>query len=570
MVFRDGGDVDAPVTLLSDGTRRRRLGRRPRLCAASAVTGAARKWYEYGGMVGIPPPLDTDAEDVAWALQTAEALWKRNERVDAVVWLRRAAQAAGEADDDDRALALARDAAELADYLTRNPAPAATRSPPSSKAPTAAEAVDDLLRAARDGESVDEARRRGTARRRGGRRVARRGHEEIDRIPLESERLDEPSTVPPPRVAVADPVPSAAAFASERPTSPYGGAEEAEPEEGAGRERLRGGEFSTRGLTKTRCSAQPRPTPECWIHGPTQTRRPKCATRTVPKGPRKAPLDRDEVVTSAPLVSRTRAGRGGGKRRREADGARAAPRGSLACRSPERLPDDARAAFAQRLSYATSARNEEIGGFALALIVEGSLDLAATIVDAIARRLETGAIVRSRGTIDHVAPVRLVAASGPARVAIWEERSVEEAFRTCPWVEHELRAASDRIHAEVGVTMGPLGARLDPVLRAGVIAKLSLRVLGELEVFATRGEPIPGILVVGAGELELVGDDGAPQAAPLRAGDFLFPNEVLRAAPAPNTVRAAKGGALILIAPRGAAHELLVTCPPLLEIFAGG
>jgi hypothetical protein len=35
-------------------------------------------------------------------------------------------------------------------------------------------------------------------------------------------------------------------------------------------------------------------------------------------------------------------------------------------------------------------------------------------------------------------------------------------------------------------------------------------------------------------------------------------------------VRAAKGGALILYADRGVAQELLVTCPPLLEIFAGG
>ena len=72
-------------------------------------------------MRGIPPAIDTDAEDVAWALQTAEALWKRNERVDAIVWLRRAAQAAGEAEDDDRALELARDAAELAEWIANDP-----------------------------------------------------------------------------------------------------------------------------------------------------------------------------------------------------------------------------------------------------------------------------------------------------------------------------------------------------------------------------------------------------------------------------------------------------------------
>src|SRR5579863_10105020 len=96
-------------------------------------------------MIGIPLTLETDVEDVAWALQTAEALWKRNERVDAIVWLRRAAQSAGEAEDDDRALVLARDAAEL---IAQNPPTGGSPSVPpghTSNAPTAAEAIDHLL-----------------------------------------------------------------------------------------------------------------------------------------------------------------------------------------------------------------------------------------------------------------------------------------------------------------------------------------------------------------------------------------------------------------------------------------
>src|SRR5215472_19246630 len=91
-------------------------------------------------MVGIPPALDTDAEDVAWALQTAEALWKRNERGDALVWLRRAAQAAGEANDDDRALALARGAAELTEWIAQTPAADAQLEPPTPLAPRVAPA----------------------------------------------------------------------------------------------------------------------------------------------------------------------------------------------------------------------------------------------------------------------------------------------------------------------------------------------------------------------------------------------------------------------------------------------
>src|SRR5512141_1404500 len=80
-------------------------------------------------MLGIRPAKDSDAEDVAWGLQTAETLWKRGERIDAIVWLRRAAQAAGDAADDDRALELARSAAELSDWMATQP-PGQSHAPP--------------------------------------------------------------------------------------------------------------------------------------------------------------------------------------------------------------------------------------------------------------------------------------------------------------------------------------------------------------------------------------------------------------------------------------------------------
>jgi hypothetical protein len=162
-----------------------------------------------------------------------------------------------------------------------------------------------------------------------------------------------------------------------------------------------------------------------------------------------------------------------------------------------------------------------------------------------------------------------VGAAPTSRVAVWDDHAVTEAFRTCPWVEDELRASGDRLQALVGITMGPLGERLDPSLRADVANRLSVRALAENEVVATKGTAIPALLVVGGGELELVDDDGAPNGTVVRAGEFLFPNEALRAASAPATVRAARGGALVMLAERHIAQELLVTCPPLLEIFAG-
>ena len=107
-------------------------------------------------MVAIPPTLAEDPEDVAWALQTADALWKRNERVDAIVWLRRAAQAAGDAQNDDRALALAREAAELAEWIARNPgAPRISKQPPPRPADSGSQAnVDELLRRVQSDDEV--------------------------------------------------------------------------------------------------------------------------------------------------------------------------------------------------------------------------------------------------------------------------------------------------------------------------------------------------------------------------------------------------------------------------------
>jgi hypothetical protein len=233
------------------------------------------------------------------------------------------------------------------------------------------------------------------------------------------------------------------------------------------------------------------------------------------------------------------------------------------------LPDDARDAFAKAARVQPLGKDEEVSGFALALVLDGQVDLAATIVDAPAVRLRASEVLRTRGTVEHVAPVRLIGAVEASRVAIWDEHSVEQAFHACPWVEDELRAACDRLHAEVGLTMGPLGERLDWGLRTDLASRMTLRSLSEHEVFATRGEQLPGLLVVGAGELELLDETSAQTGTVIRAGDFLFPTEVLRAAPAPQTARASKGGALVFFAERRAAQELLMTCPPLLEIFAG-
>src|SRR5215468_10700266 len=81
----------------------------------------------------IPPPNQSDDEDVHWALSTAGALWNRGERAEALKWLRRAAETASDANADTRALELFKAAAEVTAMVNASSAQA-----PAAKAATAA------------------------------------------------------------------------------------------------------------------------------------------------------------------------------------------------------------------------------------------------------------------------------------------------------------------------------------------------------------------------------------------------------------------------------------------------
>jgi hypothetical protein len=83
----------------------------------------------------IPLAKKDDIEDVAWALQTAEATWSRGDRADALKWIRRAAEAASEAELDDRALELAKAAADVASLLAAPQAPGSPRITTTSAPP---------------------------------------------------------------------------------------------------------------------------------------------------------------------------------------------------------------------------------------------------------------------------------------------------------------------------------------------------------------------------------------------------------------------------------------------------
>jgi hypothetical protein len=83
----------------------------------------------------FPRALDDDDDDVSWALQTALVQWERGGHADAVVWLRRAGQAAVEAGEFGRAADLERSARSIESWIPRAGSSPPLRTPKSLPPP---------------------------------------------------------------------------------------------------------------------------------------------------------------------------------------------------------------------------------------------------------------------------------------------------------------------------------------------------------------------------------------------------------------------------------------------------
>jgi hypothetical protein len=236
----------------------------------------------------------------------------------------------------------------------------------------------------------------------------------------------------------------------------------------------------------------------------------------------------------------------------------------------EDLPEESQQTLVRSADIHQLEPNDEVSGFGLALVLRGSVSVMPAVADYAAAQVKQGELVFTQGHLENGVELRVVANPGGAELATWDAAEFDAAIADCPWVGDDLRAVGDRFQALSGVTMGSMGDQLDDMLRALVVERCEVRRLLPGEVIVEAGKPLPGMVVLGAGRLEIVESSETAERVleELAPGDFLFANEILQASPAPATARAGKAGALVLFAERKIAHELLVSVPPLLGIFA--
>ena len=544
-------------------------------------------------MSQIPKASATDTEDVVWALQTSEALWKRGEYTDSITWLRRAAQAAGEAEDDERALALAHYAAELAEWHASQQSQLSREDYDSTvvEISISGEAVaeaDSNYAYADDVDDADDAEGTDGAGKLPSfvmeaaeghtevttavapkaiyeRAAASEAPEEIQSLAPEDLSVDEGEETkagPSPAIPKPPPMPGPPPMPQKRPSSSLNSVQ---------------GPPIPRKASDAGAAIPARipvpfepPETDLEVQNPDDTglqvAQPKSAPPAEGVVPPHRPLSPTAPYDSSMPPAEEIAQEVSNARAREKQAAAKSAASMLDLEGVEAfadLPDEERAAFAEKANVVELAEGAEVPFSALAYIVSGTVEACASVADAPAMTLKAGEVLRNRGTIDATISLRLIASSESAKVACWAAAEVEAAFRTCSWVEDDLRERANRILAMCGVGVGVLGERLDAELRQQVVDRMEIKVFESGETIVEKGERVPGLLLVGFGDVDM---DGEPSAS---CGDFIYQEAALGAGSAGTASRAGKGGAVLLTASRSVTQELLATCPPLVEILAG-
>jgi hypothetical protein len=529
----------------------------------------------------FPEPLEDDDDDVAWALQTAKVQWTRGGHADAIVWLTRAADAADQLGNVWRSADLRRMIDDIVAYLAR---PSRRPPMPLPRFESGDRLVDDLLSAREDnGVATTIPPRSAPPRSTPPRPAGTIPPRSAGTIPPRSvaPRSAPPQSLPP-FSAPPEPLPSYAPLDDvefeddivleddvddDSPKVEVAELRDSEVELRDSEVELRDSEVELRDsdvdaldddefeddVIEDDALDIPAPSPARHAYDseefPTQphidSSRFPLSLLNVPAStpglalPPPAPPDEDPHVADVLLGE---------------------------VRGLEDVPPEGQAILAREAHIERLAVDEEIGSFGLALVVRGAVKVMPTIADLACARAAKGDIVWSEGNLDEGVALRLVAAEEATEVAVWEAELLKSTVRDYPWVLEDLKTLADRFQALAGVAMGPMGERLDDSLRAMVTERCEIRRLLPGEVLTSKGKAVGGMYIMAAGRLEIMSGDQVESE--LGPGDFLFGAQVLSNGAAPNDARAGKGGALVLFATRSIAHDLLLSVPPLLEIFA--
>lgn len=503
-----------------------------------------------GTLPKLPRTLVDDPEEVSWALDIARGLAKTKEFEGALVWLRRAAQSAAIAEADDRAVELA-DAATLLGGWIRSEGKA---EPDSKKRPK---------------RETTTTRRRSSTRTR---RIA--GHRPALSVPpvlatpVAAAKSKLPAKAPSttttqmmhlgklPKTKSAPPLAAKSAKTKSIMPPPLsapkaGNAKSIAPPPLAAVKKSVRPPAPKSVKPAARKSAAPPAPPSIKPPKPKTEPPPKSVKPARPKTeppPRKSMRPPQRTLLFSDVLPTAND-----------------PDEAMVADSIRSIPALGKLSKGKKLALSHSAElvrlssGDEISVTGLLFVAQGEVQVSAAVSDCAPVTLLRGQALRGQSSLGVPLALRCSAHGEDAVVLRWTVGELAEALVDSRAIDDELRELADPVQAACGATLGTLAESIgEDVLRV-LLQKMQLKRLAPGEVWVEKGKPMPGVCVLGLGELH------AGTLQDYGPGDVPFAESALACEPLELPLTAGSKGALLWVGTRAALFELLTSAPTLLE-----
>ncbi len=231
------------------------------------------------------------------------------------------------------------------------------------------------------------------------------------------------------------------------------------------------------------------------------------------------------------------------------------------------LPEDVQRALVRTAIIEDVVPGEARTAFGAVLVVAGEITVCAVNLDVPAKLAPARSFIASQGSLSSGVPMRVVGSSSGATISRWSTDTFDQALEAHPRAAQDCRNASDALQARIGLTLGAL-SEVDLATREAMLERLEVRTLEPDEVVTEEDGPMPGLVFVVGGSVEILEGDPAVVVADVRPGDLLFPEALWAGAPAPLRARAASTGALVLIGERKLALDFAESVPVVGELLS--
>ncbi len=231
------------------------------------------------------------------------------------------------------------------------------------------------------------------------------------------------------------------------------------------------------------------------------------------------------------------------------------------------LPEDVQRALSRSAKIEELGPGVSCGALGVMLVMSGDVFVQAAQGDAPGQLAGARSFLTSRGSFAESFPLRVASGPSGAIVARWDEDTFEQALRSCPWVLDECRSTADRLQSRIGLSLGAMG-QLDAKTRDDIASRLEMRVVEPGETITQENEPMPGLVFVVAGRVEILEGDPSAVVGEPRAGELLFADALWAGVPAPLTSRATAPGVILLVGDRKLALDLAAELPLVAELLA--